>query len=555
MDSSYTEGPAIDPELPQRWCWVTIEDVADVNPGLDRPKQLGDDDLVSFVPMAAVSEDSPRICAAELRPLSEVWRGYTRFTEGDVLLAKITPSMENGKAAIVRGLANSVGVGSTELHVLRSRGAVLPEWLYYFVHQQSFRSLATSQMKGTAGQLRVPSDYIAGATLPLAPISEQHRIVEAIEAQSSRLDAAVAALKRAQANLERYKASVLQAACEGRLVPTEDELARQEGRDYEHASVLLQRILAERRRKWEEAEWARLVERAKKKVAQERRKAAGRPARLSDLAEEEWREVPEAEYAGYLPKGDRWKAKYEEPVGPDTEGLPALPAGWVWTTLEHIGELARGKSTHRPRNDPHLFGGPYPFIQTGEVRAAEGTITSYETTYSEFGLGQSRLWPRGTLCITIAANIAETALLGFDGCFPDSVVGFLAADGVSVEFIEFFLRTAQRQLENDAPATAQKNINLNTLRQLAIPIAPLGEQLRIVDALERRLSILADLAMSTNNSLMRTDRLRQSILKRAFEGRLVPQDPDDEPASVLLARIRGEAEAEVTPTQDRLPGV
>jgi type I restriction enzyme S subunit len=112
-----------------------------------------------------------------------------------------------------------------------------------------------------------------------------------------------------------------------------------------------------------------------------------------------------------------------------------------------------------------LYGGPYPFIQTGDVRAAEGRLTSFSQTYSEAGLAQSRLWPRGTLCITIAANIAETAILDFDACFPDSIVGFTATpEYCNSRFIEFFIRTILADLAAFAPATAQKNINLETLR-------------------------------------------------------------------------------------------
>jgi type I restriction enzyme S subunit len=272
---------------------------------------------------------------------------------------------------------------------------------------------------------------------PLAPLPEQRRVVAEIETQFTRLDAGVAALERAQANLKRYRASVLKAACEGRLVPTEAELARSVGAvrvgavpvgavrepplPYEPADQLLARILTKRQAKWE----------------------AENPSK-----------------------------KYKEPVPPDMEGLPQLPEGWAWASLPQLGELNRGKSKHRPRNDERLFGGVYPFIQTGEVRKADGVITTYSQTYSEFGLVQSRLWPKGTLCITIAANIAETAILGFDGCFPDSVVGFIPEDGTDVRFVEYFIRTAKEDLERYAPATAQKNINLQTLRGVAIPLPP-----------------------------------------------------------------------------------
>jgi type I restriction enzyme S subunit len=155
------------------------------------------------------------------------------------------------------------------------------------------------------------------------------------------------------------------------------------------------------------------------------------------------------------------------------------------------------------------------------------------------------LWPAGTLCITIAANIAETAILTFDACFPDSVVGFLPADdSVSARFLEAFLCTVQKYLEAYAPATAQKNINLETLSEVAVPLPPPAEQEQIVALVEERLSQIDSAEKTIDAELIRSKRLRQSILKRAFEGQLVPQDPKDEPASVLLERIKATREQE-----------
>lgn len=221
--------------------------------------------------------------------------------------------------------------------------------------------------------------------------------------------------------------------------------------------------------------------------------------------------------------------------------LPFIPAEWVWTTLTQIGELNRGKSKHRPRDDPILYGGSYPFIQTGDVRGANGVILQYTQTYSEKGLHQSRLWPKGTLCITIAANIADTAILGFDACFPDSVVGFISNTSIcETKFIEYFFRTVKEDLDRYAPATAQKNINLKILSNLYVPLPPLAEQHRIVSEIERRFSVIDQIEKTIDQSLVQAEKLRQSILKKAFEGKLVPQDPNDEPASVLLERIKQE---------------
>ena len=221
-------------EWPSRWATTTLGETCKVNPR-SFTETVENDCEVSFVPMAAVEVGTGRLDASRTRLYRDVRKGYTRFSEGDVLFAKITPSMENGKVAIANGLINASGCGSTEFHVLRPEKGVLNNFLLFFLLQASFRAEAQRNMAGTAGQLRVPAGFLEDATFPLPPLAEQRRIVAEIEKQFTRIDASVDALKRAQANLKRYRASVLKAACEGRLVPTEAELARAEGSDYEHA--------------------------------------------------------------------------------------------------------------------------------------------------------------------------------------------------------------------------------------------------------------------------------------------------------------------------------
>lgn len=220
-----------------------------------------------------------------------------------------------------------------------------------------------------------------------------------------------------------------------------------------------------------------------------------------------------------------------------------LPQGWKWLGLEDLGELGRGKSKHRPRNDPDLYGGDYPFIQTGDVAAASnGVVTTYSQTYSDVGLAQSRLWPARTVAITIAANIADSALLGFDACFPDSVVGFVAdSERVLPEWVETFIRTAKSDLERYAPATAQKNINLEILRRVRIPTPPLDVQAELLAKLSTVESVVTRVREEVATASARGVSLRQSVLSTALSGQLVPQDPSDEPASAVLERLRREA--------------
>ena len=152
------------------------------------------------------------------------------------------------------------------------------------------------------------------------------------------------------------------------------------------------------------------------------------------------------------------------------------PMGWATARLEELGELNRGVSKHRPRNAPELLDGPYPLVQTGDVANAETYITKYSSTYSEVGLKQSRMWSKGTLCITIAANIAKTGILTFDACFPDSVVGFIAGERTNQLYMHHWFSFFQKILEEQAPQSAQKNINLQILSNLSVMNPPIDLQ-------------------------------------------------------------------------------
>ena len=159
---------------------------------------------------------------------------------------------------------------------------------------------------------------------------------------------------------------------------------------------------------------------------------------------------------------------------------------WREVTLGELGEVDRGRSRHRPRNAPKLYGGPYPFVQTGDIKASQGRVTAHTQTYSDAGLAQSRLWPAGTMVITIAANIAETAILTYPACFPDSVVGFVGDESkCDVRFIEYTFRLLRNEIqhENVGTGSVQDNINLQTLDRLRFKVPPLPEQRAIAHVL------------------------------------------------------------------------
>ena len=175
------------------------------------------------------------------------------------------------------------------------------------------------------------------------------------------------------------------------------------------------------------------------------------------------------------------KSRFIEMFGDPSTNSLNLPV----RKLSQLGSVDRGVSKARPRNTPDLLGGPYPLIQTGEIANAEHYIVDYEQTYSEKGLAQSKMWPKGTLCITIAANIAETAILGIEACFPDSVVGFISNGTVDIMYMHYWFMFLQKTLERQAPQTAQKNINLEILRNLDVVVPSLDHQLAFTRIVEQ----------------------------------------------------------------------
>lgn len=270
---------------------------------------------------------------------------------------------------------------------------------------------------------------------------------------------------------------------------------------------------------------------------------SARLAHIPDNIKQFRQSVIAAAVSGKLTEEWRGDSQY------DSEGFPS---SWSRKGLDDLGTLARGKSKHRPRNDPCLFGDKYPFIQTGEVAQSNGVIEGATKWYSEFGLEQSKLFPKGTLCITIAANIADTAILGIDACFPDSVVGFTPSPAVtSALFVKYLIDVNKNNLEQFAPATAQKNINLKVLKSLSLPYPTIEEQTEIVRRVEQLFAYADTLELQAKAAKARVDNLTQAILAKAFRGELTADwraaNPDlisgDNSAAALLARIQAERAA------------
>ncbi|MFO0903195.1 MAG: hypothetical protein U0939_09360 [Pirellulales bacterium] len=428
----------------------------------------------------------------------------SRAVPNDVLINIVGPPL--GKVSIVPKDFPEWNINQA-IVLFRPRSGVLSKYLAFAFLDESIMRRVTSRAKATAGQSNIGVGMCRNfLPVPLAPTSEQRRIVAKIEELFSDLDAGVAALERAKANLKRYRASVLKAAVEGQL--TAEWRAKQ--KNLEPASKLLERILAERRQKWEADQLAKFA-------------ASGKPP----------------------PKN--WQAKYVEPAPPDTTNLPQLPEGWCWARL---GQLLHG-----------IEGGKSFKCLTRQATNDEwGVIKVSAMTWGVFIEDEQKAIPPsaefnekdeirpGDLLLS-RSNTTE--LVGATVLVHECRPRLLLSDKslrllVSGELNRWWLlrtlqsRIIRRQLSAMATGTSDsmRNVSQEKIESVVVPLSPRHEQ-PVVDAfVSERLSQIDAAEQVIEHGLLRASRLRQSILKQAFEGKLVPQDPSDEPASVLLDRIR-----------------
>lgn len=446
---------------------VRLSDVAQINPRFDK-SSLADDALVSFVPMAAVGAADGQIDASTTRPFGEVKKGYTPFREGDVLFAKVTPCMENGKMAVARGLKNGVGFGSSEFHVLRPTERVDAKYLYHFVSSESFRKEAARHMTGAVGLRRVPTAFLSEAELPLVDLDEQRRVVAEIDKQFSRLDEAVANLQRVKANLKRYKAAVLKAAVEGRLVETEASIACREGRGYETAAELIGK-------------------------------------------------TPPP------PRPNRFNSRTSDVIfghGALAVGIPTVPVpeGWQWVSLV---EIAKMESGHTPsRNHPEWWDGDVPWIGIADARDHhEQVILRTLQNTNEGGLANSaaRLLPAGTVCVSRTASVGYVVVMGKPMATSQDFVNWVPTSAVTSDWLRIVFSADREALIRFGKGSVHKTIYFPEWLSASIALPPLAEQVRIVAEVDRRVSVLRSVEAEVDANLRRAHALRQSVLAKSFQ--------------------------------------
>jgi type I restriction enzyme S subunit len=345
--------------------------------------------------------------------------------------------------------------------------------------------------KGTGSTFSaISGDDLRALDVTLPSLPEQRRIVARIEELFSKLDAGVEELKKAKAQLKRYRQSVLKAAFSGELTSEWRKRRATSHEPIETAAMLLERIKAERRKM----------------------------------------------------QGEKHK---DLPL--DMSELPALPKLWSWAKLGQVATVVRGASP-RPKGDPKYFGGTIPWIMISDITREKGkSISKTKDTVTDAGATKSRLLKAGTLILSNSGTVCVPKFLAVDGCIHDGFVAFLDIPVAinQLYLFHFFNYVRPRITNENRQGVTQVNLNTTIVNNMVFPLSPLEEQEAIAESVEAALSVAENAEGTLDAGLKQAARLRQAILKRAFEGKLVPQDPSDEPAEKLLERIRAEKEERV----------
>ncbi|HCL9730129.1 TPA: restriction endonuclease subunit S [Escherichia coli] len=456
-------------ELPQGWEWVTLATVGEIvgggTPKSDNPQFWAKNGIKWITPADLYGLKGKYITsgARDISPAGLSNSSARLMPKGSVLFSSRAPI---GYVAIADAeLSTNQGFKSCVPYIKESA-----EYIYYFLLASAKK--IDAEASGTTFK-EVSGAIVSKILLPLPPLSEQLKIVSRANELMSLCD-----------QLEQQSLTSLDAHQQlvetllGTLTDSQnaEELAENWTRISEHFDTLFTTEAS--------------VDALKQTILQLAVMGKLVPQDPNDEPASELLKRIAQEKAQLVKEGKIKKQKSLPPIS-DEEKPFELPEGWEWSYLSDIGILARGRSKHRPRNDPTLYAdGTIPLVQTGDVARSNGCINTYSALYNQLGLSQSKLWNKGTLCITIAANIADSGILNFDACFPDSVVGFTPYENeIPVLYFHYFMMTIKSTLEKFAPSTAQKNISIDILSQLFFPCPPLEEFHRIVDKVQNLLSV------------------------------------------------------------------
>jgi len=498
--------------IPDSWTWVRLSDLGTWRGGGTPSKARPEFWTNGTIPWVSPKDMKiDRIKDAEDHITEEaVASSATNLIDaGAVLVVTRSGILERTLPVAVTEVAIAL---NQDLKALSPHKGIAPGYLAAALHRFEKEILHSCSKSGTTvASIEFPS--LLGFELPIAPTAEQKRIVAEIEKQSSDLEAGVAALKRVQANLKRYRASVLKAACEGRLVPTEAELARTEGRDYEPADKLLERILKERRTKWETQQLAKMNS------------------------------------PGKSIKGDAWKSGYEGPTPTDPSVLPPLPPGWTWATVHQVSAAEPNAITDGPfgsnlKTEHYTAAGPR-VVRLQNIGDGIFVDEKAHIAPEHFDrLSKHRLFKDDVVIAALGEVLPRACMV------PESLgPAIVKADCIRVkpdqrlclpQYLMMALNSepTRRRTAKIVHGVGRPRMNLGEIKAIAVPLPPLAEQIRISAEVERRFSLIGEVEKLARTNLLRATNLRHAILRQAFDGRLLPQDPTDEPASTLIERIR-----------------
>ncbi len=510
-----TNGRGLDasrlPPVPQGWCWTTLESIARIDGGITKDQKRVRTSTMREVPYLRVANvQRGHLDLHEIKTIlaDKYELEALRLIPGDILFTEGGDRDKLGRGWVWNGEIEDC---IHQNHIFRARpyfNVAEPKFVSFhgnFFGQHWF----TKTGKQTTNLASINKGILRRFPVPIAPFKEQRRIVAKIEELFSDHDAAVAALKRAKANLKRYRAAVLKAAVEGKLTAE----WRTKHSNTEPASKLLERILIERRRKWEADQLTKFA-------------AAGK-------------EPPK-----------NWKSKYVEPTPPETIDLPDLPEGWCWARVQQVGSVQLGRQrAPQNHNGPHMR--PYlrvanvfeDRIDLSDVMEMNFTPKEFETfrlSYGDILLNEGQSMELVGRPAMYRDEMPEV-------CFTNSLVRFRVYDGVDTNYaLKVFLAYLNNgRFQKIATITVNiAHLGAGRFSEIEFPLAPKEEQAAIIEEVDRHFSLIDAAEKAIILGLARASRLRQGILKRAFEGKLVPQDPNDEPASVLLERIKTERNGE-----------
>jgi type I restriction enzyme, S subunit len=496
------EGQNKMPKLPSGWVWINLGAIAEIQLGKMLSPKAYENGLIQLPYLRNENVRWGTIDTRDVKKMGFKEQELKRYgvKPFDLLVCE---GGEAGRCAVYRGATGKL-MYQKAIHRIRFFSELTEPYFVAFCLRYFISSGTVIPKPSETTIQHLPLEKIKSVPIPLPPLAEQRRIVAKIEELFTKLDAGVAALKTAQAQLKRYRQAVLKAAVEGELTR---EWREQHKDELEPASVLLEHLLRERRAKWE-------ADQVTKMHAQ-----------------------------GKLPKDDKWKAKYQEPVAPDSTYPLPVPKGWELVSLESLTSAVRVICYGILMPKENVSDGVL-FVKVKDMRGDKIDLPNLHRTSFEIASQYARASLKaGDLLLAIRGTYGRVAEVP-----PELEGGNITQDTARLEvsgflnpkFIATFLRSpdAQNYFKRVARGVAVKGVNISEVRTTPILVPSLTEQEQIVSEVERRLSIADEIGVSLTAELKRAERLRQAILKRAFEGKLVPQDPSDEPASVLLERVR-----------------